>query len=279
MKIQWFPGHMAQTLKMIDRELKLCDAIIYVLDARCPVSALNPKFDEFIGRKPVLFVLNKIDLAPDGVKEKFENSAELSALKDKKIVLDIITRNSVKSGGTAVIINRLRKLLAARIETAGKHGINKILRVAVIGVTNCGKSTLINNMNNKGKTKTENRAGVTRTKQWVSVADNLWLLDTPGTLYPVFTNPQIAKNLAYVGSIKDDVLNIAELSAELLDDITKLNGGAVAGRFGAVSFGDIARKRGLIMKGGVIDEMRTARVILTEFRSGKIGKFNLDELL
>jgi ribosome biogenesis GTPase A len=134
-------------------------------------------------------------------------------------------------------------------------------------------------MNNKGKTKTENRAGVTRTKQWVAVDDNLWLLDTPGTLYPAFGDPQIAKNLAYIGSIKDDILNTAELSKELLADITKLNSGAVAGRFGAFDFDGIAKKRGLIMRGGVIDETRTAKVILTEYRDGRIGKFNLDELI
>jgi ribosome biogenesis GTPase A len=264
---------MAQTLKMIDKELKLCDAIIYVLDARCPLSCLNPKFDEFIGRKPVLFVLNKIDLADGRVKDAF------SAGLNIKTPYGIITRNSIKSGGTAVIINALKKLLAARIAAAQSHGINKILRAAVIGVTNCGKSTLINNISNKGKTKTENRAGVTRTKQWVTVADNLCLLDTPGTLYPAFTNPQVAKNLAYIGSIKDDILNTMELAEELLTDLPKLQPDCIFARFGACDFDGIAKKRGLIMHGGVTDAKRTARTILTEYRDGKIGKFNLDELI
>jgi ribosome biogenesis GTPase A len=196
-----------------------------------------------------------------------------------KTPYDIITRNSIKSGGTAVVVNAIRKLLAERLATAQTHGINKILRVAVIGVTNCGKSTLINNISNKGKTKTENRAGVTRTKQWVAVADNLWLLDTPGTLYPAFTNPQIAKNLAYVGSIKDDILDTVELAKELLTDLTKLHSNAVAARFGANNFDDIAKKRGFIMRGGVVDTERTAKAILTEYRDGKIGKFNLDDLI
>ncbi len=271
--INWFPGHMAQTLKMIDAELKNCDAIVYVVDARCARSCINPQFDDFVGRKPVLFVLNKIDLAPNGVKEKFIQSLQL------KTPYDVITRNSVKSGGTQSVINALQKLLAERIKAKLAHGITKTLRVAVIGVTNCGKSTFINNMTNKGKTQTGNRPGVTRTKQWVSITDNLWLLDTPGTLWPSFTNQQVARNLAYVGSIKDDIVDTIALSQSLLADLTKLQPEAVLSRFGVTSFEEIAKKRGCILRGGVLDVRRAAKMILTEYREGKIGKFNLDELL
>ena len=271
--INWFPGHMAQTLKMIDSELKNCDAIVYVVDARCPRSCINPQFDDFVGRKPVLFVLNKIDLAPNGIKEQFIKSLQI------KTPYDVITRNSVKSGGTQSVINALQKLLADRIKAKLAHGITKTLRVAVIGVTNCGKSTFINNMTNKGKTQTGNRPGVTRTKQWVSITDNLWLLDTPGTLWPSFTNQQVARNLAYVGSIKDDVLDTVALSQSLLADLTKLQPNAVLSRFGVNTFEEIAKKRGCLLRGGVLDVLRAAKIILTEFREGKIGKFNLDELL
>ena len=271
--INWFPGHMAQTLKMIDSELKNCDAIVYVVDARCPRSCINPQFDDFVGRKPVLFVLNKIDLAPNGIKEQFIKSLQI------KTPYDVITRNSVKSGGTQSVINALQKLLAERIKAKLAHGITKTLRVAVIGVTNCGKSTFINNMTNKGKTQTGNRPGVTRTKQWVSITDNLWLLDTPGTLWPSFTNQQVARNLAYVGSIKDDVLDTVALSQSLLADLTKLQPNAVLSRFGVNTFEEIAKKRGCLLRGGVLDVLRAAKIILTEFREGKIGKFNLDELL
>ena len=271
--INWFPGHMAHTLKMIDTELKNCDAIVYVVDARCPRSCINPQFDDFVGRKPVLFVLNKIDLAPNGVKEQFIKTLQL------KTPYDVITRNSVKSGGTQPVINALQKLLAERIKAKLAHGITKTLRVAVIGVTNCGKSTFINNMTNKGKTQTGNRPGVTRTKQWVSITDNLWLLDTPGTLWPSFSNQQVARNLAYVGSIKDDVLDSIALSQSLLTDLTKLQPDAVLSRFGVTSFEEIAKKRGCLLRGGVLDIRRAAKIILTEFREGKIGKFNLDDLL
>lgn len=271
--INWFPGHMAQTLKMIDAELKICDAIVYVVDARCPQSCINPQFDDFIGRKPVLFVLNKIDLAPSGVKDRFVRALQL------KTPYAVITRNSVKSGGTENVIKTLQNLLAERIQTKLAHGITKTLRVAVIGVTNCGKSTFINNMTNKGKTQTGNRPGVTRTKQWVPITDNLWLLDTPGTLWPAFTNQQVARNLAYVGSIKDDILDTVALSQVLLADLTKLQPEAVSARFGVTSFDEIAKKRGCILRGGVIDTRRAAKMILAEFRDGKIGKFNLDDLL
>ena len=271
--INWFPGHMAQTLKMIDAELKICDAIIYVVDARCPQSCINPQFDDFVGRKPVLFILNKIDLATSGVKEQFIKSLQI------KTPYAVITRNSVKSGGTGVVINALQKLLAERIQTKLAHGIIKTLRVAVIGVTNCGKSTFINNMTNKGKTQTGNCPGVTRTKQWVPITDNLWLLDTPGTLWPAFTNQQVARNLAYVGSIKDDILDTVALSQALLADLTRLQPDAISARFGAATFEEIAKKRGCILRGGVIDTRRAAKMILAEFREGKIGKFNLDNLL
>ena len=271
--INWFPGHMAQTLKMIDAELKICDAIIYVVDARCPQSCINPQFDDFIGRKPVLFILNKIDLAPNGVKEQFVQALQL------KTPHAVITRNSVKSGGTEAVVKALQKLLTERIQTKLSHGIIKTLRVAVIGVTNCGKSTFINNMTNKGKTQTGNRPGVTRTKQWVPITDNLWLLDTPGTLWPAFSNQQVARNLAYVGSIKDDILDTIALSQALLEDLSKLQPEAVRARFGVTTFDEIAKKRGCLLRGGVLDTRRAAKMILSEFREGKIGKFNLDNLL
>ena len=273
LQINWFPGHMAQTLKMIGTELKICDAIIYLVDARCPLSCLNPQFNDFVGRKPVLFVLNKIDLAEPEIKKQFTDNLHL------KTPYAVITRNSIKSGGRDIVIKALQNLLAERIKTKQAHGIVKILRVAVIGVTNCGKSTFINNLTNKGKTQTGNRPGVTRTKQWVPITDNLWLLDTPGTLWPAFTNRQVGLNLAYVGSIKDDILDLPALSQSLLEDITKLQPDAVTNRFGVTAFDAIGRKRGCVLRGGVLDTMRTAKMILSEFREGKIGKFNFDRLL
>jgi ribosome biogenesis GTPase A len=260
-QIQWFPGHMKSALEMIKTELKLCDIIIYMLDARCPQSCINPKYEEFISRKPVLFVLNKSDLAPP----QNMNGA--------------VSLNSTLSGAGQKVITAINQTLAAKIENAQSKGIKKTIRAIVIGVTNCGKSTFINNLASKGKTLTGDRPGVTRTKQWVSISDHLWLLDTPGTLWPKFDNPQVAKNLAYVGSIKDDILDIVALAKNLVEDLQKLSPDCIKDRFGANTFDDICRKRGYILKGGVLDEERCAKAILTEFRAGKLGRFNLDGLL
>jgi len=273
---------MKVALNMIREELKLCDVIIYVLDARCPVSSLNPKFEEFTARKPVLFVLNKIDLAKSGVR----NNLSILANKDGS---NIVLLNSTQSGAGQKIINGIDRVLVDKINAMKEKGIKKIVRAAVIGVPNCGKSTLINNLAGKGKTLTGDRPGVTRTKQWVVVNDHLWILDTPGTLYPWSTTKggdeerlkqsKIAKNLAYVGSIKDDIMDIIELAKNLVADLNILDQNCLNKRFGADSFEDICKKRGYVLKGGVLDEGRGAKAILTEFRAGKIGNFNLDELV
>jgi len=257
--IQWFPGHMKSALEMIKAELKLCDIIIYMLDARCPKSCLNPKYEEFLSRKPVLFIANKADLAPHHK--------------------EYLSLNSTLSGAGKKVTEAIGHILCDKITAACNKGIRFTARAIVIGVTNCGKSTFINNLAAKGKTKTGDRPGVTRSKQWVAVNDYLWLLDTPGTLWPKFDNPQVAKNLAYVGSIKDDIIDITAVAKDLIDDLKKLDPNCIKTRFGADTFEDICRKRGYILKGGALDEERAAKAILVEFRAGKLGRFNLDELL
>ncbi|MCL2755983.1 MAG: ribosome biogenesis GTPase YlqF [Firmicutes bacterium] len=277
--INWFPGHMVRTLRVIDAEIKLCDVIVYMLDARCPLSCLNPKFDEHLMRKPVLFVLNKSDLAAPGVLDYFKKSDEYQEIyRKKRGEVAVITLDSTLSGATKKAVDAIKRLLAERIETAASKGIKKTIRSIVIGVTNSGKSTFINNMSNKGKTVTGDRPGVTKQKQWVTAGDNFWILDTPGTLWPSFEVPQTAKNLAYVGSIKDDVLDIIGLSRELILDLESLESGCVAKRFGSADFDEICKKRGYVLKGGILDEERAAKAILVEFRAGKIGRFNLDKV-
>jgi ribosome biogenesis GTPase A len=269
-KISWFPGHMVSTLKMISAELKLCDVIIYVLDARCPRSCVNPKFEDFTNRKPVLFVLNKYDLAVADIGKAFA----------RPVGSEVLLLNSTQSGASKKVVSAVGRLLADKIAYATERGITKTIRAIVVGVTNSGKSTFINNLAGAGKAMTGDKPGVTRTKQWVSSeGGKLWLLDTPGVLMPSFENAQVAKNLAYVGSIKDDILDIVQLAKDLLADLMRLDKDCLARRFGASDFEGICRKRGYILRGGVLDSERGAKAILTEFRSGKIGKFNLDLLL
>ncbi|MCL2570510.1 MAG: ribosome biogenesis GTPase YlqF [Firmicutes bacterium] len=276
LKIEWYPGHMAKSLRLIGDELKLVDAIVYILDARCPMSCINPKFTQFTGRRPTLFVLNKIDLAKRDALDKFKKAMPGQ---------NVITLNSTRSGDTKKAITVLEKMLVEKINNAKSKGITRTLRAIVIGVTNTGKSTFINNISSKAKTITGDKPGVTRTKQWVTAGDYLMVLDTPGTLYPNIGGKsesgvcQTAKNLAYIGSIKDDILDIVLLSKHLIADLERLQPGSVTARFGASDFDGICKKRGYVLKGGVTDEERAAKAILVEFRAGKIGAFNLDELL
>ena len=270
LKINWFPGHMVTTLRTIGEHLKLCDIIVYVLDGRCPLSCLNPKFNEFTERKPTLFVLNKADLS---TVKNFPHKP-------------FITLDSTTSGTAKRVTAAIQKLLADKIKTARAKGINKTIRAIVIGVTNCGKSTLINNLAGKGKTLTGDKPGVTRTKQWVKSkiqpdAGEFWVLDTPGTLYPNLSGDDAvkAKNLAYVGSIRDEVLDFIALSKQLLVDLEKLQPGSVKKRFGTTDFVELCKRRGYILRGRELDEERAAKAILTEFRAGRLGRFNLDGLL
>lgn len=244
----------------------MCDLIIYMLDARCPLSCLNPKFDELVARKPVLFILNKVDLAPS--KTFFKAGSPVLEL------------NSTLTGAGKKALDAINRLLHTKIAASKEKGINRTVRAMVIGVTNCGKSTFINNLVGKSKALVGDKPGVTRVKQWLEVrGSNVWLLDTPGTLWPQFSNPQIAKNLAYVGSIKDEVLDLVHIAKDLLLDLSRLDATCVLKRFEADTFEGICRKRGYILKGGVLDEERAAKAILTEFRAGKLGRFNLDALL
>lgn len=275
LNIQWFPGHMKSALEMIKAELKICDIIIYMLDARCPQSCLNPKYEEFLSRKPVLFVINKADLAPpQNIAQATDTCNRLNIVMANSIRL-----NSTQSGTGQKVIAAINEALKEKIEIASGKGITKTIRAIVIGVTNCGKSTFINNLASRGKTLTGDRPGVTRTKQWVPINEHLWLLDTPGTLWPKFNDPQIAKNLAYVGSIKDDILDITAVAKNLILDLEKIEPECILKRFNADTFDNICKKRGYILKGGLLDEERAAKAILTEFRAGKLGRFNLDKLL
>lgn len=278
MVIQWYPGHMDKALREMKNNAKLVDAILYVLDARAPFSCLNPKFDTIIGEKPVIIVLNKADLIGKEDLSRFEQY-----FKSKNI--PIVALNSTITNATKPIIESAGSLLRGKVERFRNKGVNIPLRLMVIGVPNSGKSTLINNVCGNKKAVTGDRPGVTRSNQWVKISNGFELLDTPGTLWPAFDNPQVARNLAYIGSIKDDVLDVEELAFAFINDLRGKNFDALRARYNLKIdntaetieiFDEICKNRGFVLRGGEIDYNRGARAILDDFRKGRIGKLVLD---
>ena len=279
MTINWFPGHMKKTLDEMRENIKLCDAVIYVLDARIPLSSLNPQISEIAKNKPILYVLNKADLADEKTTKKFVERFIL----DGKFTISVV---SSAARAKADIIVALEKILASKIEKNHQKQVANLLKIMVIGVPNTGKSSIINAMCGKAKMTTGNKAGVTKHTQWAKVDGNFALLDTPGTLWPKLEDQKIAEYLAFVGSIKDDVLNIEELGFELFKLLISRHGELVASRYGKIEqcaeeidmYNILCKKRGFIMRGGEIDYLRAGRAILDDFRSGKIARITLDEL-
>lgn len=277
MQINWYPGHMTKSIRMMEENIKLVDAVIYVLDARAPKSCMNPNFDKFIEKLPVVFVLNKADLA-----------SEQSVAKWKKKLTgpnrEAVSVNSTVSKTSASVVALLKKLCAGKINKFAQKGVKATVRVMIMGVPNTGKSTLTNNLCGKAKAITGNKAGVTRGKQWVKVSDTIEVMDTPGTLYPKLSDQTVAKHLAYMGSIKDEVVDGEELAMALLEELSTRFPFALKNRYGienpdtpSALLEQIARKRGFILKGNVIDIERASDAILDDFRKGRMGKITLEE--
>ena len=277
MRIQWFPGHMTKALRMMQEQLVQVDCIIYVLDSRAPFSCLNPKFDALTGKKPVLFVLNKCDLVE---REDLEKWLKYFALRGEKC----IAADSLNGRQRDNIVNILKQLNAAVIEKYRLKGAKKSVRAMVVGVPNTGKSTFINNLCGSRKTVTGNKAGVTRGKQWVSLADGVELLDTPGSLPPAFEDEKRALHLAFIGSVKDDVLDIEELALEMILYFENNHTDAFLKRYSLEEipadteekFRAVAQARGFMLSGGRVDFARTARAVVDDFRKQKFGKITLD---
>lgn len=275
-KINWFPGHMQKALRMMEAEAKNVDALIYVLDSRAPFACLNPEFVRIIGSKPILYVLNKIDLADE--KKIKEIKANLPG--ENKLVIEL---NSTASGAIGLVTSSLNALCKATIEKYKNKGVNYFVRAMVLGVPNCGKSTLVNNLCGSKKAITGNKPGVTKGKQWVKLSNNIEILDTPGTLWPNLIDEGEAKKLAFIGSIKDDVVEIEQLSLFLLEALLKTYPKELEERFSVQVenktpleiMEEIAERRKYVVRGGEIDYERTAKAILDDFRKGRIGKITL----
>lgn len=276
--IQWFPGHMTKALREIEKELALCDLIFYVLDARAPLSSVNPSLNKLVKDKKIVYILNKADLADEA-----QNKAWCDYFG--KVGSKAILTESKKSKSASALNNIAVEACGEKLARYKAKGIKKSLRAMVVGVPNCGKSTLINNLCGKGATITGNKPGVTKGKQWVRISDKLELLDTPGTLWPSFEDKNIANNLAFVGSIKDDVLNLIEVAEDLIKKLISLNKLDFIARFGLNKSDDahamlsvVAKKRGFLERGGLVNLEKAAKCFLDEFRAGKLGRVTLDEI-
>ena len=278
MNIQWYPGHMTKTRRQIEADLKLVDAVCEIVDARIPVSSRNPDIDSICGSKPRIIVLNRMDLAdPEATK------AWLAYFRSKgmaAVATDCKSRKGISSFQPAV-----RSLLHEKIERNAAKGMNKPVRVMVVGIPNVGKSTLINQISGRKGAKAENRPGVTRGKQWVTVDSGLLLLDTPGILWPKFEDPEVGMMLAYTGAVKENIIDVEELSCRLAELLNRYYPQTLRERYGVevpsdmpgyMLLEEMGRKRGYLLARGEINTERMAKVLLDEYRLGKLGLFTLE---
>ena len=278
MNIQWYPGHMTKTRRQIEADLKQVDAVCEIVDARIPISSRNPDIDAICGTKPRIIVLNRMDLADPAATKAW--SAYFKSKGMSVIATDCKTRK-----GIADFTPAARIACAEKLERDAKRGMNRPLRVMVVGIPNVGKSTLINQISGRKGAKAENRPGVTRGKQWVTVDSGLQLLDTPGILWPKFEDPNVGMMLAYTGAVKEGVIDIEELSCRLMELLHKYYPKTLLERYKVEAPADTpgwqliemaGRKRGYLVSGGEVNTERMSKVLLDEFRGGKLGKFTLE---
>ena len=277
--LSWFPGHMTKTRRMITAEIKNMDAVCEILDARIPLSSRNPDVDELTAGKPRLVVLNRVDQADPG-----ENRRWAAYFRGKGYA--VLEANAKGGAGTAQFAAAVRELLRDKLAAWADRGqVGRTVRIMVLGIPNVGKSTFINKVAHRKTARAEDRPGVTRSKQWVPVDSTLELLDTPGILWPQFDDPEVGKRLAFTGAIKDDVVDMEELACCLMDYLSRRYAPVLAERYkievepedsGYDLLEKAGRKRGFLMRGAQVDTQRMARVLLDEFRGGKLGRFTLE---
>ena len=281
-QLQWFPGHMAKTRRMIQDNLKLVDVVIELVDARLPLSSRNPDVDKIIGSKPRIVVLNKADIADNSLTMKW-----LNYFKDKNI--EAISANSQTGKGLKKELdNAIEIVLADKFKRDETKGIQRhAVKMMVIGIPNVGKSSFINRLSGRAAAKTGDRPGITQTKQWIRIAGKYELLDTPGILWPKFENEDDAKKIALTGGIKDEILDVEDLAYELLgylkqsymDSLLKTynlnDSDSELNKYELLE--SIGRKRGCVISGGEVDTFRTANIIISDFRSAKLGRITLEE--
>lgn len=280
LNIQWYPGHMTKTRRMIEADLKLVDLVAEVIDARIPMSSRNPDIDELVGGKPRLIVLNRADQADPELNRMWARYFRSKGFS----VLETDSKTGTGVNQFSIAVKAALKEQIARWREKGQVG--RPVRVMVVGVPNVGKSTFINKIAKKKSAKAQDRPGVTRGKQWVAVDAGLDLLDTPGILWPKFEDQEVGRKLAFTGAIKDDIMDVEELSCGLMETLAAQYPQALAARYKIDPAPDMqgwelleaaARRRGFLVSGGDVDTGRMSRVLLDEFRGGKLGRFTLEK--
>ena len=274
--INWYPGHMKKTRELIQQNLKMVDAVVEVIDARIPVSSRNPIIDELVRGKPRIIVLNKSDLADENASRAWTEALRTDGSRT-------LAMNCMSGGGVKELFRLLERMES---EKNRDRAMQKAYRLMIVGVPNVGKSSLINRMKGKKSAQTGDRPGVTKGKQWLKLQNGMQLLDTPGILWPKFEDPKAGMNLAFCGSIKDEILDIPTLGMELISVLAENYPQLLAERYKLDGIAEtplenmenMALKRGCILPGKRIDYERIGKLVLDEFRSGKIGRITLEQV-
>ena len=279
MNIQWFPGHMMKTQRMMQENIKLIDIVLELVDARLPISSRNPKIDEIVGDKPRLILLNKADIADSSVTCEWESYF-------LKKGIPTLTISSTGNKKLNFIFSKCKEILADKIEKQKERGItNASIKIIVVGVPNVGKSSLINKLSGRKSAITGDRPGVTRGKQWIRLDNGIELLDTPGILWPKFEDDMVGKKLAFTGAIKDEIMDIEELACELLSFLRDNYSENLCNRYKMKDIDNLSpyemltllgKNRGFVVSGGEIDTERAANILLDEFRGAKLGNISLE---
>ena len=278
MLIQWYPGHMAKARRQLVENLKLIDVVVEIVDARAPRATRNPDFDDLFKEKKRVVLLNKSDLASPAETKKWINAYGAQDIS----AIEFVATNSAKKKAA---LDLIQNAAADKIQRSLEKGIKKTVRVMVVGIPNVGKSTFINRIAGMNRAIVGDKPGVTKGQQWVKITPYLELMDTPGLLWPKLEDPQLARHVAYIGSIKDDIMDTEELAALLLADLMKICPEELTTRYKKLErdmtpeelLEGVCRSRGFMLGGGNFDTERAARIVLDEFRGGKIARVTLDK--
>lgn len=278
MLIQWYPGHMAKARRQLTESLKLIDVVVEIVDARAPRATRNPDFDGLFKDKKRVVLLNKSDLASPALTKAWITEYKKNGIES----IEFVATNSAKKKAALELMENAAK---EKVEKSLAKGVKKTVRAMIVGIPNVGKSTFINRIAGTNRAQVGDKPGVTKVQQWVKITPYLELMDTPGLLWPKLEDPQLARHVAYIGSIKDDIMDTEKLAASLLFDLMRICPEDLTARYKKLEkdmapeelLEGVCKSRGFVLGGGVLDTERAAHIVLDEFRAGKIARVTLDD--